>query len=147
MLTLMQNRGMNFNYSASSPVKILVVDDYPNAAALLARSLSRLDSRVEVVSATSALQALECVQDSAADIVITDMDMPEMTGLELIEKLQEHPAGSRIVSVLFTASRAPELETRARHLNVREVLHKPVHPERVCQIVNQVLEEMDRDLT
>jgi len=143
----MQNSGMNFNYATSSPVKILVVDDYPNAAALLARSLARLDSSVEVVSATNALQALKCVEDGTPHILITDMDMPGMTGLELIEKLQEHPAGSRIVSVLFTASHAPELETRARHLNVREVLHKPVHPERVCQIVSQVLEEMDRELT
>lgn len=143
----MQNSGMNFNYSASSPVKILVVDDYPNAATLLARSLSRLDARLEVVPVTSAHQALQCVEDGTAQILITDMDMPEMTGLELIEKLQERPAGRPIVSVLFTASHAPELETRARHLNVREVLHKPVHPERVCQIVNQVLEEMDRELT
>jgi len=142
----MQNSVMNSNYSASSPVKILIVDDYPNAAALLARSLARLDSRVEVMSATSALQALECVQDSAVDIVITDMDMPEITGLELIEKLQEHPAGRPIVSVLFTASHAPELEIRARHLNVREVLHKPIHPERVCQIISQVLEEMEMKL-
>ena len=142
----MQNSVMNSNYSASSPAKILVVDDYPNAAALLARSLARLDSRVEVMSATSALQALECVQDSAVDIVITDMDMPDITGLELIEKLQEHPAGRPIVSVLFTASHAPELEIRARHLNVREVLHKPIHPERVCQIISQVLEEMEMKL-
>ena len=137
---------MNLNNPPLSPVKILVVDDYPNAAALLARSLARLDSRVEVMSATSALQALECVQDSAVDIVITDMDMPEITGLELIEKLQEHPAGRPIVSVLFTASHAPELEIRARHLNVREVLHKPIHPERVCQIISQVLEEMEMKL-
>ena len=137
---------MNFNYSASSPIKILVVDDYPNAAALLARSLSRLDARLEVIPVTSAHQALECVQESAADIVITDMDMPEMTGLELIEKLQERPAGRPIVSVLFTASHAPELETRARHLNVRDVLHKPIHPERVCQIISQVLEEMEMKL-
>jgi len=142
----MQNKGMNLHNLASSPIKILVVDDYPNAAALLARSISRLGSRVEVVSATSALQALECVQDGAADVVITDMEMPEMTGLELIEKLQEHPAGRPIVSVLFTASHAPELETKARRLNVREVLHKPVYPERVCQIISQVLEEMNEEL-
>ena len=139
---------MNFQDHSLSLIKILVVDDYPNTAALLARSISRLGARVDVVSATSGTQALEwCVLDGPVDIVITDMDMPEITGLELIEKLQEHPAGSRIVSVLFTASHAPELETRARHLNVREVLHKPVHPEKVCQIVNQVLEEMDRELT
>ena len=138
---------MNSSNPIFSPARILVVDDHPHTAELLARVLSQLGLQVHVISATSAHQALEYVKKGAIDILITDMDMPEMTGLELIKKLQEHPAGSRIVSVLFTASHAPELETRARHLNVREVLHKPVHPERVCQIVNQVLEEMDRELT
>jgi len=141
----MQNSRMNFNNSVSSPVKILVVDDYPNAATLLARSLSRLGSRIEVVSATSALQALECVQDGAADIVITDMDMPGMTGLELIEKLQKNPTGNRIVSFLITASNTQELKIKARELNVREVLHKPVPPERICQIISRVLEDIDID--
>lgn len=143
----MQNCGMNFSDSGTFPVKILVVDDYPNTATLLARSISRLGAGVKVISATSAHQALKYAQDSATDILITDMDMPDMTGLELIEKLQEHPAGIPIVSILITASQTPELNIRARHLNVREILQKPVRPERVCQIVNQVLEEMERKPT
>ena len=147
MLILMQNSGMNFNNSVSSPVKILVVDDYPNTADLLARSISQLGAGVKVISATSAYQALKCVQDDAPNILITDMDMPGMTGLELIEKLQELPVGSTIVSMLITASQAPGLNIRARHLNVREILHKPVHPERLCQIVSHILEEMDKELT
>lgn len=146
MLMLMQNSGMNFNNSVSSPVKILVVDDYPNTADLLARSISQLGTGVDVVSATSGIQALEwCVQDGPIDIVITDMDMPNMTGLELIEKLQEHPTRSPIVSLLITASHAPELEARARNLHVRDVLHKPVHPERIRQIISCVLEEIDKE--
>ncbi len=143
----MQNSGMNFSNSRTSPVKILVVDDYPNIAALLARSLSRLDARLEVVTATCAQQALECAQDDVVNILITDMDMPGMTGLELIEKFQEDSAGSPIASILITASQTPELTARARHLNVREVLQKPVRPERVCQIVSQVLQETEREFS
>lgn len=134
---------MNLHNSASPTVKILVVDDYPNTASLLARSLSRLDARVEVISATSAHQALECVQNGAVHIVITDMDMPEVTGLELIERLQECSKGTPIVSFLITASHTQELKIKARELNVREVFHKPVHPQRICQIVSQALEELD----
>lgn len=141
----MQNCGMNLSDSGTSPFKILVVDDYPNTAALLARSISRLTSGIEVITATSAYQALKCMQEGVPNILITDMDMPDMTGLELVEKLQEHPAGIPIVSILITASQAPELKIRARRLNVREVLQKPVHPERVCQIVNQVLGEMEKE--
>ena len=135
---------MNLHNSASATVKILVVDDYPNTAALLARSLSRLDARVEVISATSAHQALAYVQNSAVHMVVTDMDMPEMTGLELIERLQECSEGTPIVSFLITAFHSQELEIKARKLNVREVFHKPVHPQRICQIVGPALEELVR---
>lgn len=142
----MQNCGMNLHNSAVLSVKILVVDDYPNSAALLARSLSRLDPRLEVVPATSARQALECVQNGAVDILITDMDMPEITGLELIERLQECSHGTPIVSLLITASHTQELKIKARELNVRQVFHKPVHPERVCQVISGVLEEIHEEL-
>jgi CheY-like chemotaxis protein len=141
----MQNNDMTLNNPSLSPVKILVVDDYPNSAALLARSISKLGPKVQVISATSASQALECVQDGITDIVITDMDMPGMTGLELIKKLQEYPEGSQIISFLISASDTPELKINARSLHVREILHKPVHPERICQIISRVLEEIDKE--
>lgn len=138
----MQNCGMSLHNFASSTVKILVVDDYPNTASLLARSLSRLHESVVVISATSAHLALECVKNGDIHIVITDMDMPEMTGLELIEKLQGHPEGSQIVSYLVTASYTQELKIKARELHVRDVFHKPVHPERISEAIRGVLEEM-----
>jgi two-component system response regulator YesN len=99
-----------------------------------------------VISATSTRQALECFQNGAVHIVITDMDMPEMTGLELIQKLQEHSAGVQIVSFLITASDTQELKSRARDLHVREVLHKPVHPEKISEVVRRALEEMKQEL-
>lgn len=142
----MQNCGMSLHNFASPTVKILVVDDYPNTASLLARSLSRLDDSVLVISATSTRQALECLQNGAIHIVITDMDMPEMTGLELIEKLQGHPAGSQIVSFLVTACYTQDLRIKARELHVREVFQKPVHPERICDNIRGVLEEMQKEL-
>ena len=137
---------MSLHTPASPTVKILVVDDYPNAADLLARSLSRLDSRLEVVAAMSAYQALEYVKKGAVNILITDMDMPEMTGLELIERLQEYSQGTSIVSFLITASHTQELKIKARELNVRDVFHKPVHPERICEVISRVLPEMHKEL-
>jgi CheY-like chemotaxis protein len=136
---------MSLHISTSPTVKILVVDDYPNAANLLARSLSRLDARLEVVAATRARQALEYVKKDAVDILITDMDMPEMTGLELIERLQKGSQGTLIISFLITASHTQDLRVKACELNVREVFHKPVHPERICEVISRVLEEIHRE--
>lgn len=127
-----------------SPVRILVVDDHPNTATTLARALSQLGPGVEVRSATSGNNALEQVRDGAADILITDMIMPEMTGLELIEKLQNHPAGCPTFSFLITAYDVPGLQVTASRLNVKEIIIKPVRPERICQVVTQAMEEMEQ---
>ena len=140
----MQNKGMNFHDHSLSPIKILVVDGYLNTAALLARSISRLGAGVEVVSATSVDQALECIQDGIPDILITSMDMPDMTGLELIEKLQGIPAGSQVVSFLTTDCHVPGMKIEARRLRVREVLYKPISPQKVRELVLQALQEMDQ---
>ena len=141
----MQNRSMNQpNKSPNlSPIKILVVDDHPNTAMTLARAISQLGPRIEVRSATSGHEALEQVNDGAADILITDMIMPGMTGLELIEKLQKHPAGRPTFSYLVTAYDVPGLKETARRLNVKDLIVKPVHPERICQIIIQAMEEID----
>jgi len=127
-----------------SPVSILVVDDHPNTATMLARAIAQLGSKVDVVSATSGHEALKRVQDSAVDILITDMIMPEMTGLELIEKLQNHASGRPTFSFLITAYDVPGLKVTARRLRVKEVIIKPVHPERICQIVTQAIDEMNQ---
>ena len=131
----------------SSPVKILVVDDHPNTAATLARALAQLGPNVDVRSATNGLDALEHVKDGAADILITDMIMPEMTGLELIEKLYNNPAGRPTFSFLMTAYDVPGLKVSAQRLRVKEIIIKPIHPERICQIVAKAMEEMGQSIS
>ena len=131
------------NTSALPAVNLLVVDDHPNMATTLARALSVLGPRVDISSATSGPQALQSVNNGAVDILITDMVMPEMTGLELIERLQSHPAGRPTFSFLVTAYEVPGLKVSARRLKVKDVILKPVHPERICQIISKAIEEMD----
>src|SRR5687767_15173691 len=133
------------NTQKSNPidqVRILVVDDHPNTATTLARSLAQLGPRVNVMSAASGREALEKVKTSGVDILITDMIMPEMTGLELIEKMQNHPGGRPAFTYLVTAYDVPGLKVTAHRLNVNEVIVKPVRPERICQIETQAMEEM-----
>ena len=125
-------------------IKILVVDDHPSTAKTLARAISQIGPRLEVFSATSGFQALEFTKEGAMDILITDMIMPEMTGLELIEQLQKHPAGRPTFSFLITAYEVPGLMVSARRLKVKDVIIKPIHPERICRIVTQAIEEMDQ---
>jgi CheY-like chemotaxis protein len=122
--------------------RVLVVDDHPGMAATLARALSQLGASIEVISATSAKSALEQVRDGAVDLLITDMMMPEMNGLELIERLRQHPGGQPTFNILITAYDVPGLKESARRLKVNEIIIKPFRPERIVEIVRQALASM-----
>ncbi|HSK87275.1 MAG TPA: response regulator [Anaerolineales bacterium] len=124
-------------------VRILVVDDHPNTATTLARAISQLGDGINVISATSGQQALEYANEDTVDVLITDMMMPGMNGLELIEHLQAHPAGRPLHIILMTAYDVPGLKETTRRLNIHNTIIKPVPTERICQIVKQVLENMD----
>ncbi|HEY5728734.1 MAG TPA: response regulator [Anaerolineales bacterium] len=128
--------------AVDSHVKIVIVDDHPNTANMLARAISRLGSHVEVFSATSGLEALQHIEDGAADILITDLMMPEMTGMELIEALNDQPSIAPAVSFLLTAHDSAGVREIAQRLNVKEVISKPVHPEWICQLISQTIFEL-----
>ena len=72
--------------------RILVVDDNPSTAATLSRAISHIRPGLEVISATDGNMALEQLNGVPVDLVITDMMMPGMNGLELIEKLRSTPS-------------------------------------------------------
>ncbi len=127
--------------SGAFPVRILVVDDHPNTASMLARAISQLGPRVEVMAASSGREALERVKDMGIDVIITDMIMPGMNGLELVEKLQNHPGGRPAHIILITAYDVPGLKETARRLKVDEIMSKPVRPERICQTIEKILDQ------
>ncbi|GAB4501802.1 MAG: hypothetical protein Fur0035_13460 [Anaerolineales bacterium] len=122
--------------------RVLVVDDHPGTAATLARALSQLGKHLEVLAAHSGEDALELTRDKPVDILITDMMMTGINGLELIEKLQTHPGGRPSFTMLVTAYDVPGLKITAHRLKVNEILIKPVRPERVCQIVSEAVQQL-----
>jgi CheY-like chemotaxis protein len=128
----------------STPVRILIVDDHPNTAATFARAISQFGPGIDVISSDSGEKALEQVRDKSVDMLITDMVMPGMNGLELIERMQSHPGGRPSYTVLITAYDVPGVKESARRLKVNEFVIKPVKPERICQIVANALKDMGR---
>lgn len=136
------NTGEKTKSTQSGGARILVVDDHPNTATTLARAITQLGPDLEVLSATSGAAALEQLQGAAVDLLITDMMMPDMNGLEVIEALKANPAGRPTYTILITAYDIPGLRISARRLKVNQVLIKPFRPERLCQIVSAALDEI-----
>jgi DNA-binding response OmpR family regulator len=125
---------------ALNPVRILIVDDHPNTASMLARVLARFDTPVEVITAASGEEALATIDRQTVDVLITDFMMPGLNGLELIERLKGEKKPAHII--LITAYDTPGLALTARRLNVQDYLVKPVQPEKIRLIVGAVIEEL-----
>jgi len=123
---------------ARSVARILVVDDHPNTASMLARALGNFQRPVEVLTARSGHEALDIIGDGVVDVLITDFMMPGINGLELIEKLQGGREPAHII--LITAYDSPGLAATAKRLKVNDYLVKPVQPEKIRGIVSQVLD-------
>ncbi len=124
----------------NNSARILIVDDHPNTATMLARVLRKLGPDVDVLTASSGEDALQQLGDGIADVLITDFMMPGMSGLELIERLNDGRKPGH--TILITAYHTPGLETTTRRLDIQNYLVKPVDPEKVRDIVAGALENI-----
>lgn len=125
------------NHSA----RILIVDDHPNTAAMLARVLQKIALDINVLTARSGEEALEKAGDQAVDVLITDFMMPGMNGLELIERFSGELKPAH--TILMTAYDTPGLAISARRLGVQDYMVKPVQPDRIQEIVLNTLRELN----
>jgi DNA-binding response OmpR family regulator len=117
--------------------RILIVDDHPHTASTLARALTKFETSVEVITASSAEDALILIDSNTVDILITDFIMPGMSGLDLIEKLKGEKRPAYII--LITAYDTPGLALTVKRLNVNEYLVKPVQTEKIFELVANAL--------
>ncbi len=117
---------------------ILAVDDRPINRKLLLTLLGFQGHRV--VEASDGREALERIHDHRPDLVITDILMPTMDGLELVRKLREDPATRDLPVIFYTATyRVPEAEALGQGLAVKRVLPKPCEPATILAAVEAAL--------
>jgi response regulator RpfG family c-di-GMP phosphodiesterase len=103
----------------------LIIDDNPTNLLLLHHRLVKLDG-IEVVSKTSAIDALEWCQSHVPDLIMTDYMMPEMDGLEFITLLRKMEQFREIPVVVVTTADVKEIRQKALELGAIDFLTKPV---------------------
>jgi len=114
---------------------ILIVDDNPNMSTLLAEMLEVFD--YESVRASDGNQALEELEKASFSMVITDMRMPNMTGLELLEKVKEkYP---KLPVVLISGYSVDSETSNGDGLKPDGFLAKPFLMSDIEQLLNSLL--------
>lgn len=116
--------------------RILAVDD---TRALLTMLVACLESGGhEVVTARDGVEALERLREHKPDLVITDLNMPRMNGLEFIEAARKEPEGRAVPMLLLTTETAQALKDRAREVKATGWLTKPFDPDQILGLVDRL---------
>jgi putative two-component system response regulator len=127
--------------------RILVADDTESVRSLFDRLLT--SDGHEVVSASDGLGALEAVRHHRPDVILLDVDMPSMNGLEVCRRLKADPA-TRLTPVVMVTGQS-DLTDRLKGIEAGadEFLSKPVHPQelrvrvRSLSRVKHLIDELD----
>lgn len=123
--------------SSETTKRLLIVDDEPDLLVLLQKVLGK-NCDCEISIANSGVEALECMQGWHPDVVLTDIIMPDMDGIQLLEKTA---VLDRTISVVvMTAFGTIEMAVKALKKGAYDFLEKPFENEKVCQIVRRSFE-------
>ena len=120
---------------------ILIVDDEPKVAFFLRKALLRLEEGYRVSTAASGSEALHLLEKEPVNLVITDLRMPEMSGMELMEHIRARGLPCRLV--LMTAYGNAEIEAAGYRLGACRYISKPFSLQELIETVNAALEEAD----
>lgn len=122
--------------------RILVVDDSPVSRKMVCRAvaMSGLDIG-EILEASNGKEALEVVSKNWVDIVLADINMPVMSGAEMVTEMAKTDFMSTTPVVIISSEKGEERVTELRSLGVSAYLPKPFRPEQIKQVVGGLLRE------
>jgi len=115
----------------------LIVDDNEIARLTLTELASQIKDIAIVGECADAIEAYQMIQEKDVDVVLLDIEMPGMTGLELTRNL-----GDKQPIIIFTTSKR-DYAVEAFELNVADYIVKPVTPARFVKAINKAKELID----
>ncbi|MCH2106749.1 MAG: sigma-54 dependent transcriptional regulator, partial [Planctomycetes bacterium] len=114
--------------------RVLIVDDEKLSREFLAHATEALGYEAHAVS--SGAMALKALQEDSFDLVFTDLRMPEMDGIALVERLQaDHP---EVPTVVVTAHGSIDDAVKALRLGASDFLMKPCSPETLSMVIDRI---------
>ena len=135
-----QQRGSD-PVEAAAPFSVLVVDDNPDDRDLLCALVEMAVPKARVVVADNGFDALIEVGKAMPDLIVTDITMPHMNGVEMIRRLSQQGSESRPPAIVaVSAHTAAHVESLGGLPAGVRLLSKPVEPERFVETVNTALD-------
>jgi two-component system chemotaxis response regulator CheY len=122
---------------AASQIKVMVVDDQTSMRAMIRRALQDIGFK-DVRDKGGAAEALASVKSDRVHLIISDYNMPDMDGLEFLEKVRSDSVIGKTVFIMLTGSSDKEIVQKAAALGVNNYLVKPFAPAALKEKIERV---------
>src|SRR2546421_6763725 len=124
-------------YSLTLTMKCLIVDDNKMARMALKQLVGQVPELELIAECTNAMEAFNSLNNKQVDVLLLDIEMPEMSGLDLIKKL-----GNKKPLIVFTTAKK-DYAVEAFELNVVDYLVKPITLPRFLQAIEKAREALE----
>ncbi|MFA9428306.1 bacterio-opsin activator domain-containing protein [Natronorubrum sp. A-ect3] len=118
------------------PITVLIVDNEPGFADLVGEMLEREHETIVAKPAMDAREALAILEERSIDCIVSDYEMPEMTGLELLERVREDDP--ELPFILFTGRGSEAVASEAIAAGVTQYLQKESGEQQYALLANQI---------
>lgn len=125
----------------STPIRVLHVDDEPGFADLVKTYLEREQEILNVTTANSGPEALTLLEDNDFDCIVSDYNMPEMDGLELLDAIRDEHSDRPFI--LFTGRGSEEIASEAISAGVTEYLQKETGTDQYTVLGNRIVNAVE----
>ena len=116
---------------------IMTADDSSSVRQMVGFTLKQ--AGYEVIEASDGQDAVEKMSGKTVDMVITDLNMPRMNGIELIKKVRSNPASKFIPIVMLTTESQAEMKQQGKAAGATGWIVKPFKPEQLIAVAKKLL--------
>ena len=123
-------------------MKVLVVEDSPSMRSYVVNIIENGADDVEIVEAENGYEALKTLPHHKFDAILTDINMPDINGLELVSFLKNHPIYKTIPIMVISTESTAEDRNRAAALGAEEYLVKPFEAKELVAKLRKMLKTL-----
>lgn len=116
---------------------VLIVDDSRTVRMMVRSALEHAGHKV--TEAFDGANAIAVLHDFRPDLIITDVNMPEMDGITLVREVRSRPELPRVPILILTTVTDQAMKERGRQAGATGWMCKPFQPEQLCAVVQKVL--------
>lgn len=117
---------------------VLLVEDSSATRSMIRATLEEIEG-LSFEEASTGFEALKALPTQSFDLIITDINMPDINGFELINFVKNHPSYRNIPLLIVSTEGSEEDKKRGMELGVSDYITKPFNPENLRKIVKKTL--------